>query len=1226
MVALAASPARALHKESPPAYRITSGASHPHPQTRSWGSWFAFPASEDLAHTGNTRQEIFFFNLAFFDCFQGTTFPTTPCENPLVPFLKQITASPGNPDNPSLATPFALDGTLTRIGSGNRNNGYECQPFSPNKPCTVAHWLAFDALGSFSGSTGPDASHRQIFLKNLVTDEIRQVTHGTDGDSVRPNLDSIGGVVVFESNAHLTFAPTPAGITQVYVYETKSRLLHPLTAGYGPSTQPIANQDGGLIAFQSSADLLGSQADTGITQIFWAEYDKTTHTAVLQQLTHGNASSENPYIAEVNSFILFDSAATNLPGTLGDVGSKIFYTTPLKALSPQPPQLAQLTDAAHFADCHSPFVDAGSVADHIGFICTGDPLQNGTVGNRVFIFERSTLTLMQITGRGDVQAPIGGNLGSWFVTMSTTSDLTGQGGCGYQLYVVDYLGTQQSGHTPKWIPATQIGELPPDAQPGAPGTTTNVIGARNFIFLPGDGTNGSDTSITTSDGTTTTPLSASPTDGFHLVIGSPDETTQQASIAVPAARAKFPPIADPTYGKICIAATADGEGVIDCDGTDPGGDLLLRQDHNTDDTDPQCLTGCREDDPCQGPLPGPHLHICPHCVNSVCSDGPNVGLACVGDADCADEICLSGPVGVCNGPLLGENVGAFAAGGMRMAIPVTVSISRAPGLDGRACTADDQYAFQDLPMMLSLTSGQADTIIDDNDNLAGSILSTSDTGAPFNCAALQAGAMPGVALVGTLPILDVPQTPGLRDVIVGFHLVPRPDDQSCQAPCASNLDCDDGNTCNGSEVCVSGACLPGTAMNCDDGDPCTADGCDPTTGTCTHAPCDDGNPCNGTETCDATGCHLGTPIQCSNNNACDGLETCDPATGTCLPGTAPNCDDANPCTDDSCDAVLGCVHTPNSLPCDDGNACTLGDSCQAGTCTGTPISCDDGNVCNGFESCDPATGACLPGTPPTCDDGNPCTDDFCDPTLGCLSSDNTNPCDDGNPCTTGDVCAAGTCSGTPVSCSDGNFCNGQETCSPVDGSCQPGPPPTCDDANPCTVDSCDSVLGCVHTPAPDGGACDDGNACTTGDTCLGGLCGGLSLDCNDNDPCTLDACNPVDGSCIHTPDPSGGVLCALTALQVELGAASPSTVGGSGRKDRLQTRLVQVHSRIVRALGGKRPTRNAQRSYQSLSKFKRIVQRGMSAKGFDPQVSTRLIALDDQVIGQLLPMLAAHKG
>ena len=74
-----AAPARALHKESPPAYRITSGPSHAHPPGRSWGNYFPFVASEDLEHNGNARQEVFFFNLAFFDCFEGTTFATTPC-------------------------------------------------------------------------------------------------------------------------------------------------------------------------------------------------------------------------------------------------------------------------------------------------------------------------------------------------------------------------------------------------------------------------------------------------------------------------------------------------------------------------------------------------------------------------------------------------------------------------------------------------------------------------------------------------------------------------------------------------------------------------------------------------------------------------------------------------------------------------------------------------------------------------------------------------------------------------------------------------------------------------------------------------------------------------------------------------------------------------------------------------------------------------------------------
>jgi hypothetical protein len=41
--------------------------------------------------------------------------------------------------------------------------------------------------------------------------------------------------------------------------------------------------------------------------------------------------------------------------------------------------------------------------------------------------------------------------------------------------------------------------------------------------------------------------------------------------------------------------------------------------------------------------------------------------------------------------------------------------------------------------------------------------------------------------------------------------------------------------------------------------------------------------------------------------------------------------------------------------------------------------------------------------------------------------------------------------------------------------CTPG---SCDDNNPCTIDTCDSVQGCIHTPVN----CDDGNVCTA-DTC-----------------------------------------------------------------------------------------------------------------------------------------------
>ncbi len=109
----------------------------------------------------------------------------------------------------------------------------------------------------------------------------------------------------------------------------------------------------------------------------------------------------------------------------------------------------------------------------------------------------------------------------------------------------------------------------------------------------------------------------------------------------------------------------------------------------------------------------------------------------------------------------------------------------------------------------------------------------------------------------------------------------------------------------------------------------------------------------------------------------------------CTPGTAVDCDDDNPCTDDSCDPQSGCQHVNNNNSCDDGNLCTMLDVCSAGSCGGTVVVCDDSNFC---------------------------TTDVCNPALGCTFTNNTLACDDGNVCTTGDVCGGGICNnGTPIS-------------------------------------------------------------------------------------------------------------------------------------------------------------------------------------------------------------------
>lgn len=134
-----------------------------------------------------------------------------------------------------------------------------------------------------------------------------------------------------------------------------------------------------------------------------------------------------------------------------------------------------------------------------------------------------------------------------------------------------------------------------------------------------------------------------------------------------------------------------------------------------------------------------------------------------------------------------------------------------------------------------------------------------------------------------------------------------------------------------------------SASQCDDSNACTDDTCDPVSG-CSNTPntlpCDDGNPCTTADVC---------------------------SSGACLGQIPLECDDANPCTDDSCLADGSCVNTANSLPCDDGKLCTAVDTCTAGVCVGqAPIQCDDGDPCT-QDSCDDVVGCLNPATPaPTC--------------------------------------------------------------------------------------------------------------------------------------------------------------------------------------------------------------------------------------------------------------------
>ena len=126
---------------------------------------------------------------------------------------------------------------------------------------------------------------------------------------------------------------------------------------------------------------------------------------------------------------------------------------------------------------------------------------------------------------------------------------------------------------------------------------------------------------------------------------------------------------------------------------------------------------------------------------------------------------------------------------------------------------------------------------------------------------------------------------------------------------------------------VSGCC--NVDGDCDDSNPCTTDACDVGAHTCSHGAvdCDDGALCT-TDFCDpGAGCqHANVPNCCLNDSDCDDHDICDGrercTSNRCTGGTAANCDDQNPCTDDHCDPQVGCLHVNNASACDDGDACT----------------------------------------------------------------------------------------------------------------------------------------------------------------------------------------------------------------------------------------------------------------------------------------------------------------
>jgi hypothetical protein len=173
--------------------------------------------------------------------------------------------------------------------------------------------------------------------------------------------------------------------------------------------------------------------------------------------------------------------------------------------------------------------------------------------------------------------------------------------------------------------------------------------------------------------------------------------------------------------------------------------------------------------------------------------------------------------------------------------------------------------------------------------------------------------------------------------------------------------------------------------------------------------------------------------------------------------------------------------------------------------------------------CTPACGAnqiCHNGTCENLPNSCPCpSGSYCDTAAnmckpGCLADSD---------CGAGDYCDTTARACKPGCRSDSDCPNMADACLAhvCSNSCG-----SCDDNNPCTSDACVRNK-CEHSSVTDGTACpDDGNSCTS-DTCQGGACTHSPLSdgttCSDDgNACTIDVCK--SGACTH-PNATDGAPC-----------------------------------------------------------------------------------------------------
>lgn len=152
--------------------------------------------------------------------------------------------------------------------------------------------VAFESRGDLAG-TGNNGA-QQVFVAEVdAVGPPQQLSVGA-GQSGNASMDRWGKRVAFESTSDpATLVDT--GIPQVWTADLITGESAPITAGLGASGKPMMSSEGHVVVFESTADLAGTGADTGVPQIYAHELRSNTTARVTDDATGCVEPSVRPY-------------------------------------------------------------------------------------------------------------------------------------------------------------------------------------------------------------------------------------------------------------------------------------------------------------------------------------------------------------------------------------------------------------------------------------------------------------------------------------------------------------------------------------------------------------------------------------------------------------------------------------------------------------------------------------------------------------------------------------------------------------------------------------------------------------------------------------------------------------------------------------------------------------------------------------------------------------------